>query len=345
MILKNGRVYYKGSLQNLDISIVDGVIDDIDQHITGEGTDCLGMVIMPLLCDIHTHGCLGFDFAEATSGQFRKMDNFYHRSGVGVYLPTIISSPAKDYKDIAKRLAGLPLRLEGPFLGKAKRGAHRAENLCLPDMALIDELGDQVKMVDIDPTLPGALDTIEQLEKIGMKTSIGHTEATYEEAMAAFDRGCSHVTHLFNAMSPLHHRESGVIGAAYDRKEVTVELICDGYHISPPVLRMAFELFDGRICLISDSYKTMGIEQSGYASLPDGTIAGAVMGINRTVFMLEKWGVPIEKAIKAAAETPLRALGLPSCTIEKGEKAMLFAALPERAFPEWVFIDKEIYGG
>lgn len=321
MIYKNGLVFCGGRLERLDLEVNDGILTRIAPHIEGEGEDCSGKYILPLMADIHTHGCLGIDFCEADKADMAAMDEYYLSTGVGYHLPTIISSPKKEYKDIVSRLNGRKLRLEGPFFAPVKKGAHDEKCLCLPDMELIDSLGGSVAMVDIDPTLPGALDMIERLEKRGIKTSLAHTGATYTQAMEAFDRGCRHVTHLFNAMNGIHHRESGLIGAAFDRKDVVVELICDGYHIDPSVLRMAFRLFEGRVAVISDSYKTMGIEHSGCAKLPDGTIAGAVQGVGQTCMNLIKWGTDSLEAIKAACITPFKAMGIEPFEIKEGEKA------------------------
>ena len=164
---------------------------------------------------------------------------------------------------------------------------------------------------------------------------MAHTEATYAQTMAAFDRGCRHVTHLFNAMNGLHHRESGVLGAAFDRKDVVVELICDGYHVSPPVVRMAFALYKDRVCVISDSFKTMGIETDGCARLPDGTIAGAVQSVGHTIFNLERWGIPLAEAVYAALDVPCRAMGLEIPRIEAGQPARFTAFDLKTKIPAW----------
>lgn len=337
MIYQNGSVYRSGRIERLDVEVQNGVITAVAPQIDGEETlDCTGLLLTPMLADIHTHGCLNIDFTEADAADLAEMADYYTSTGVGFFLPTIISSPWEAYSEMAKRLPDVRLRLEGPFFGVGKKGAHDENCLTLPDRRLLEEIGlGHIAMVDVDPAQPGALDLIEWLEGQGIRTSVAHTEATYAQAMAAFERGCRHVTHLFNAMNGLHHRESGVLGAAFDRKDVVVELICDGYHVSPPVVRMAFELYKGRVCVISDSFKTMGIERSGCARLSDGTIAGAVQSVGQTIFNLENWGIPLEAALYAAIDVPYRAMGMDVPVIEPGQKACLAAFDLKTKLPVW----------
>lgn len=326
MRLYGAEVYHGGVFRPLDIEIENGVITALTEWQDRGDVDCRGMDITPLLTDIHSHGCMGHDFSELEAGDLEIMDNFYLKHGVGEIVPTIISSPRGEYKKIAGSLKGRKIRLEGPFFGEVKKGAHKRENLTLPDYGLIQEIGyENIAMVDIDPTLDDALEMIAHLTKMGVKTSIAHTVATYDIAMKAFDAGARHVTHMFNAMSPLHHRESGVIGAAYDRKDVFVELVCDGFHVSPNIVRMVFDLFPGRVCVISDSHKTMGLTEGGVALLPDGTIAGAVQGICQGAFNLRKWGIPLNKAIEATCDIPRRAMGLEPRDIAVGQRGNLIA--------------------
>lgn len=336
MIFKNAFVYRNGSFEALDIQTDRGMIANIAPRIEGEGMDLTGKYIIPLMADIHTHGCLGVDFCEASEQDMARMDEYYIRRGVGYHLPTLISSPFQEYGGIAKRLEGRRLRLEGPFFGSVKKGAHDESCLRLPDMELIESLGKAVFMVDIDPTLAGALDMIEKLEGRGIKTSLAHTAADYRLASEAFERGCRHVTHLFNAMNGIHHRESGVIGAAFDRGDVTVELICDGFHIEPAVVRMAFRLFSGRVAVISDSHKTMGVQTEGCAVLDNGTIAGAVQDVGHTFMNLVRWGIDPCEAAKSVCETPFKALGIKPFEIKESESAA-FAVIGEKGAETVVF--------
>lgn len=337
MIYRGGLVYHKGAVEQLDVEVQNGMITAVAPRIEGEDAiDCRGLLLLPMLADIHTHGCLNIDFTEANGADLARMAEYYKSTGVGYFLPTLISSPRTCYFEVIERLPDAKLRLEGPFFGIGKKGAHDAECLTLPARELLEKIGlSHIAMVDIDPAQEGALDLIEWLEGQGIKTSVAHTEAGYAQTMAAFDRGCRHVTHLFNAMNGLHHRESGVLGAAFDRKDVVVELICDGYHVSPPVVRMAFELYKGRVCVISDSFKTMGIETEGCAKLPNGTIAGAVQSVGQTIFNLMDWGISMAEAVHAAVDVPYRAMGLEVPAIEAGREARLTAFDMKTKIPVW----------
>ncbi|MBR5284051.1 MAG: amidohydrolase family protein [Clostridia bacterium] len=337
MIYRGGMVYRNGTIEQLDVEVEKGIITAVTPYLEGEEvTDCTGLLLLPMMADIHTHGCLNIDFTEANTADLARMADYYKSTGVGTFLPTLISSPREAYFEIIERLPDVRLRLEGPFFGTGKKGAHDAACLSLPDREQIEQLGlEHIAMVDVDPAQPGALELIEWLEGQGIRTSVAHTEATYAQTMAAFDRGCRQVTHLFNAMNGLHHRESGVLGAAFDRKDVVVELICDGYHVSPPVVRMAFELYKGRVCVISDSFKTMGVETEGCAKLPDGTIAGAVQSVGQTIFNLHDWGIPMAEAVHAAIDVPYRVLGLEIPTIDIGNKAEFTAFDMKNKIPAW----------
>ena len=192
-----------------------------------------------------------------------------------------------------------------------------------------------LRFVDIAPELPGAEKFIRTISKI-CKVSVAHTNASYEEAIRAFDAGASHVTHLFNGMPELLHREPGVVGAAFDRKEVTVELIGDGLHNHPSLVRMAFRLFPGRLCLVSDALRCTGMPDGAYelggqkvvlaggeARLPDGTLAGAATDLYEDLVRVIRFGVPETEAILAATKTPAIAAGVfdELGSLENGKRA------------------------
>ena len=175
-----------------------------------------------------------------------------------------------------------------------------------------------IRIVDIAPELEGAASFIREVSG-SCRVSAAHTDASYEEAAAAFDAGASHLTHLFNAMPPIRHREPGVIGAASERQNVTAELICDGFHIHPAIVRMAFKLFPGRLCLISDSMRCCGMPEGEYelggqqvfvkdrqARLRDGTLAGATLNLYDDMVNAIRFGIPAEDAVLAATLLPAR---------------------------------------
>ena len=322
-----------------------------EAHVRGDGTDLQGMYVIPGLVDIHTHGNSGSDFSDGDAEGLRNMGCYYARHGITSFAPASMTLPydtletafinAKSYaesrEDTYSRLAGI--HMEGPFFSEKKKGAQNSAYLRLPDadavMQLQNRCGGLIRIVDVAPELPGAEEFIRAISP-HCRVSEAHTDASYEDAAAGFDAGASHVTHLFNAMPPLHHRKPGVIGAAAERENVTAELICDGLHVHPSVIRMAFKAFPDRICLISDSLRCCGMPDGEYelggqqvflrdrqARLADGTLAGAVSNLYDDMVNAIRFGIPTEQAIMAATITPARAIGAESDmgSLEEGKLA------------------------
>lgn len=294
--------------------------------------------ILPGLVDIHSHGCVGCDFSDGDGAGLEKMGRYYAAHGITTFVPASMSLP---YKTLEKafqtayafsqrrpegtaRLGGI--HMEGPYLSEKKKGAQAGEFLKLPDLneyhRLQDACGHLVKIVDIAPELPGAEAFIETAAS-SCRVSLAHTDASYEQALKAFEAGASHVTHLFNAMPPLHHRHPGVVGAAFARENVMVELICDGLHVHPEVVRMVFTLFQGRVCLVSDSMRACGMPDGIYelggqrvikkgtaARLADHSLAGAALNLFDDMINAVHFGVPVIDAVTAATLTPAKAIGM-----------------------------------
>ena len=303
-----------------------------------------GTYVLPGLVDIHTHGNSGCDFSDGDPDGLRVMAEYYGRRGITSFLPTSMTLPyevlerafrtAAEYlaayeKDPSLAASGAAavsgIHMEGPFLASAKSGAQNAAYLQRPDCAafqkLQDACGGLIRIVDIAPELEGAMDFVRQASWT-CRVSIAHTDASYEETAAVLDAGASHMTHLFNAMPWIHHRRPGVIGAAFERSHVTAELICDGIHIHPAIVRMAFQLFPGRICLVSDSLRCCGMPEGEYelggqkvvlrdraARLPDGTLAGAASDLFEDMCNAIRFGIPYQEAILAATMNPARVIG------------------------------------
>ncbi len=217
------------------------------------------------------------------------------------------------------------MNLEGPFLSPAKRGAHAEEYLLPPDWDLFRHLnevsGGQIRLLTVAGEEPDAIPFIKKAAQV-CTIAQGHTAADYDQAMAAYAVGASHTTHLFNAMSSLAHREPGLVGAAFD-SVATVELICDGLHIHPSVVRMVFQLFGERVTLISDSLRCAGmpdgeytlggepvVKRNGRATRPDGTLAGSSISVLDAVRNAVSFGVPLEAAVGAATITPAKVVGV-----------------------------------
>lgn len=213
-------------------------------------------------------------------------------------------------------------------MAPAKKGAQNGEYIHDPDIEMFDRLnkasGNIVKLLAIAPEREGAMELIEK-RRDQVVLSLAHTATDYDTAIMAFEKGASHVTHLYNAMNPYTHRAPGLIGAAADKEKVEVELICDGVHIHPAAVRTTFKVFgDDRIILISDSMRATGLEDGDYtlggqyvkvtgnlAALEDGTIAGSVTNLldcMRTAVL--KMGIPLESAVKCAAVNPAKSVGI-----------------------------------
>lgn len=239
--------------------------------------DAKGLYVIPGLIDIHSHGACGYDFSDNSIEGLEKILKYEYDHGITSYCPTSMSLPKDELKEIYKgasnwkdsenhaKLAGL--NMEGPFLDPLKKGVHKEENLSLPNINFINECnalsGNKIKLVTVAPNLPGANIFVQEISK-SINVSLGHSMATYEEAQEAFNSGANHVTHLFNAMSPVNHREPGLILAAFDNKDCFVELICDGLHLHDSIVRMAFNMFRDRLVLISDSMRATGFGDGIY---------------------------------------------------------------------------------
>lgn len=316
--------------------------------------DCQGYTIVPGFVDIHIHGCAGADTCDGSREAIDTMAKFLITKGVTSFCPTTMTveeeviekallaakacmdSPAPD----SARVVGV--NMEGPFISAAKKGAQMEEAIRQPDIQLFRRFfqacGGIVKLVDIAPEEPGGLDFVKQAKEL-CTVSIAHTTAGYDQAKEAFDAGITHATHLFNAMTGLHHRKPGVVGAVFDDQRIRGELICDGHHLHPAVLRIAFQQLGDRAVVVSDSMRANGMAEGesfdlggqmvtvrgGLATLEDGTIAGSVTNLHQEVKNLVGFGVPFEQAVKAATLTPAEAIGLEGeiGSIEPGKRADL----------------------
>jgi len=298
--------------------------------------DAEGLYAIPGLTDIHFHGCVGYDFCDGTHEATEAIAVYEAANGITSMAPatmtlgdeelTRIFSNAGTYENRnGASLVGI--NMEGPYLSYAKKGAQNPAFLRVSDLEHFHKMqklsNGLIKMVAIAPEEEGAMDFI-KAAKDEVVLSVAHTTADYAKASEAFENGASHVTHLYNAMPPFTHRESGVIGAAFDAPHAHVELICDGVHISPPVVRATFKLFgDDRVILISDSMMATGMADGTYslggqavnvkgnlATLADGTIAGSATNLFKCMTIAVSFGIPLESAVKCAAVNPAKEIGI-----------------------------------
>ena len=317
--------------------------------------DASGCYVIPGLTDIHFHGCNGFDFCDNQLKAYEAIAEFCLNHGVTSMCPATMTLPASDLTHICQTAADfhatqqdgdsstqadlIGIHMEGPFISIAKNGAQNKAYIQNPNSFLIRQWLNAsrglIKLISLAPELPEALSCICELRN-EVAFSVAHTDADYKTAKAAMDKGALHVTHLYNAMSPFHHRDTGVIGAAFDTKNCYVELICDGIHISAPAVRAAFHLFENRIILISDSIRATGKPDGTYSLggqnvtvkgrqtlLSDGTIAGSVTPLFECMKIAISMGVSLENAVAAATINPCRYIGMDHLygSIYPGKKA------------------------
>lgn len=307
----------------------------------GKTYDASGCYVIPGLTDLHFHGCVGEDFSDATPDGLQKMADYELSRGVTQICPAGMTLGEDQLTRICQNAAAhraknpggaelVGLHLEGPFLCKAKKGAQNEAFLHDPDPAMLHRLQQaaqgMVKLVTLAAEQPGALEFIRSAQEDGITVSLGHTTADYDTACAAYEAGARQATHLFNAMPPFTHRAPGVVGAAFDHPQVKVELISDGVHIHPSVVRAVFQLFGAnRVILISDSLRATGMPDGRYpfggqeievhgnrATMADdpNTLAGSVSDLMACMRSAVSFGIPLHDAVRAAAVNPAQVLGV-----------------------------------
>lgn len=359
MILKNANVLGgQWTFSKSDLRIVNDKIAEIgnlEPLENEEVFDCEGKFLVPGLIETHFHGAMGEDSDALTSETFDTFSKFFESQGITSFVPGL-SSNSDDYveefltksseyiknqKDGSK-MAGV--YLEGPFISQQRRGGHNPEMLQTPSCEKIrkwHELsGGIIKKTIVSPELNGAEEFIKECVNCGIVAEIGHSAASYEQALKAIDCGATLATHIFNGMEPLTHRNPGVLGAVLTEDKVTCELICDFGHVFAPVVKMAIRAKGvDKINIISDSMVAAGLSdgtyklfdgrtvtvKNGLSYTENGTITGSASTILDGVRNLVSIGIPLESAIKMASYNPARTIGIDSETgsIEVGKLADL----------------------
>ena len=317
-----------GTLVRGDVEVENGLIASVGLARGGSG------IAVPGLVDLQVNGFRGIDVLQATSDELATLGLELARTGVLWYQPTLVTAPPELTRlalaTIGSAAGGrgariLGAHLEGPFLSPERAGAHPVRLLREPNLDLLASFlvaGCAVGTVTLAPELPRAAELVDALVDRGIVVSVGHTDATAMVARAAFDQGARTVTHLFNAMRPLGHRDPGVAGVALARPDVIVQLIADGVHLAPETILTAWRAARGRLALVSDVTAAGGLGDGtfrlgtveihvdgGVSRLPDGTLAGAVRPLAWGLRMLVELGVPIVEAVDAVTRTPARVLG------------------------------------
>lgn len=323
-ILKN--VLVKGELT--DIKIEDGKIISVGK-CDEKGEDMHGLKAYPGLIDIHTHGGKGVDVNNDL--HLEKLGEYQVSEGVTGWYPTSTTDSeetliATTHKDLSKVLGALGFHMEGPYISKKYKGAQNEDYIKLPTMEDFSKY-ENVKLITLAPEVEGAFEFI---EKCPAKAVIGHTDADYETALKAIRLGANCLTHTFNAMPPLHHRNPGVIGAAVEG-DAYAQVICDGFHVHPAVVVALHRIFGKKMIVISDSLHMAYMEDGEYmfgsqkvymkdgeCRLSDGTIAGSSHSALYGVKKLISWGISEEDAFYAGSTAPAEYMGLNKGRIEKG---------------------------
>ena len=320
LVLRAAQALLPDGLAPASVLVRDGAVAAVGRSLDAPGVRVVEVdVLAPGFVDLHVHavdGCGIVGPAPDVPGLARALA----AHGVTSFLATTVTAPVEELLPLLSatahggaRLAGL--HLEGPWLSPDHVGAQPPQHLALPSLPDLERLvaaGPPV-LLTMAPELPGGMDVLRRATEAGVVVSVGHSGVTYDQALAAFDMGARHVTHCFNAMLPLHHREPGLVGAALDRPEVTVEVIADGVHLHPATVRLVWRAAGPeRVCVVSDAVELDVPEarSDGTATRrPDGTLAGSRTGLDAMLRNLVAWGVPLADALTMASVTPARVLG------------------------------------
>ncbi|MDQ2085142.1 N-acetylglucosamine-6-phosphate deacetylase [Herbivorax sp. ANBcel31] len=342
-LIKNGLVFHNKSFEKKDILIDGTKIVNIGKDITENECkiiDAYNCWVLPGFIDIHTHGGIGCDVMTGKYEELDKLSYFFASKGVTSFLPVVMTGAIEEMLGalrniklaIRKKTSGakiIGINMEGPFINHEYKGAHPIEHITLPSIELlerfIDEAGGSISMMTMAPELEGVFELVNHFKESGIVFCAGHTAADYNMATNAFERGFSHVTHLFNAMARMHHRSPGLAGAALEKENISVELIGDGIHVNPAFIKMALKCKSSdNIILITDSIIATGLEsgsyyfagkeiyvENGVSKDKNGVIAGGTITmIDAMKNMVQKWDIPIKDCIKMIVENPSKIAGV-----------------------------------
>ncbi|GAA0391211.1 N-acetylglucosamine-6-phosphate deacetylase [Paenibacillus motobuensis] len=363
-------------LPSTSVWVTDGKIERIEaQEVPQfderyERIDGNGMWLIPGMIDVHIHGANGYDMMDGTEASIQEVSHICAATGCTSFLATSVSSTMYDLLNMIRsvksvigrergaKIAGI--HLEGPYLNPKRKGMQNEKYLRHPDLdemkLIFQEAGSLIKMVTVAPELPGGLELISYLKDQGVVIAVAHSDATYEEAKEAFGAGASHVTHCFNGMRPIHHRDPGLIVAAFEEPHVSLQAIVDQVHLHPAIIRLMHRIKgpEGMV-LITDALQAMGLGDGEYlfgghnvtvsegiARLSDGTLASSTVTMNEALRLTVENGISFTDAVQMASTSPARILGLSNKgKIEIGYDAD-FVLLNEKYEVQWTMIEGQL---
>lgn len=336
-LIRNGKIILEDEIIESDLLIDDDKILGFQNSDDAKVIDAQGLYVSPGFIDVHTHGRKGADTMDATKESLEIMSREHLKTGVTSFLPTTMTMPIEDvaramdaigqYKDEVTGAKIIGVHLEGPFISAKYKGAQPESAIIAPSIenykALCHGHEELVKKITIAPEREGALELIDYLAKHEVSVSVGHSNATFEETVKAIHYGANSTTHTYNAMTPLHHREPGIVGTAMLNQRLYAELILDGKHVKWPSARILAEMKDDdKLVLVTDSLEAAGMPvgeymlggqkvfvKDGRAELENGTIAGSIAGMNEEVkHAVEHLNVSLVKAVNYASRNPADSL-------------------------------------
>ncbi|MGB9758840.1 MAG: N-acetylglucosamine-6-phosphate deacetylase [Thermoproteota archaeon] len=356
ILIKNAKIINPNDEINANILISKGKIKKIGKDVGGEGIkqviDASGKLVFPGFIDVHIQGANGYDILDEDENAIKEISKKITEFGVTGFLATTVYKPRQENKHIELSLKGvseglegarfLGFHLEGPFISKEKKGMIQESSICEPSEEVLFEIlkkcNGNLKMMTIAPELSGAHRLIEVLIRNNVIPSFGHSAASYEETLEAIKIGVKHVTHLFNAMNSIHHRSPGPIIAILESQEVTAQLIVDGAHVHPSVVKFVSKILgENRILLITDGVRSLGlpdgkyiydgieyISRNGTSRYTDGTLIGTSIGISELAKRFITFtGFPLRTIAKVASYNAAKLLNLEKRkgSVEEGKDA------------------------
>lgn len=357
-VIKNVKIYKENELIDAVVitegNLIKEVCSTTPEKYSDEPTfDGNGRLLIPGMIDVHIHGAKNYDMMDGSTESIQAVSMACAETGCTSFLVTSVSSSLEDLiqmirqtkkkvigKEKGAKIAGI--HLEGPYLNIEKKGMQNPAHLRHPDLKemkkIFDEADGLIKMLTIAPELPGGIELIDFLKKRGVVVAIAHSNATYEEAQDAFEKGASHITHCFNAMPAIHHRAPGLVAAALENDSISVQAIVDGVHLHPGIVRLIHKIKGpDKMVLTTDALQAMGVGDGEYifgghqvtvtegvARLQDGTLASSTVTMNKSLRLSNEFGINLQDTIQMATSTPADILGMKNLgRIEKGYSADL----------------------